>query len=213
MNVDVVIDVVCPWCFVGKRHLDRAMAARPGLVQAVRYRPYQLNPNTPEDGVDRDAAYRAKFGDGPELDQMRAQLTRIGAEAGIAFDFTTPVRIANSLDAHRLIRWALSAGVQAAVADRLMSLYFEEARFIGDHALLADVAGDAGMDRALVADLLASDRDKAMIEEEAMAARQMGVTGVPYYVFNRQAGVSGAQAPEVLMQVMDRLAPQVAGEA
>lgn len=210
MELDVVIDVVCPWCYVGKRQLDKALAERPGVVKQVRYRPYQLSTETPPEGVDRAEHYARKFGDSPQYKAARQHLLDLGKSLGIAFDFESECRIANTLDAHRVIRWAMSTGRQEAVAEGLMKAYFEDCAFLGDHALLADVATAAGMDGDLVRELLASDRDKDMIAAEVKQAHAMGIQGVPMFIFNQKAGVSGAQDASVLVQVIDKLQSEAA---
>ncbi|WP_262691288.1 DsbA family oxidoreductase [Kordiimonas aestuarii] len=204
MEMDVVIDVVCPWCFVGKRQLDRALEMRPGVVSEVRYRPYQLSPETPAEGVDRNAYYEKKFGNSPQFQTARKHLLEMGEELGITFDFESECRIANTLDAHRLMRWGLSAGAQEAVAEGLMRAYFEKCQFIGDHGLLIEIAAGAGMDSALVADLLASDRDKELVEREVANARQMGISGVPMFIFDGKGALSGAQGAEMIVKAIDQ---------
>ncbi len=154
MELDVVIDVVCPWCYVGKRQLDKALAERPGIVKTIRYRPFQLSAETPAEGVDRNEYYTKKFGDSPQFKASREHLIATGKSLGIEFDFENECRIANTLDAHRLLRWAMGAGVQLDVAERLMKAYFVECKFLGNHDLLVEIAGDAGMDAELVAELL-----------------------------------------------------------
>ena len=210
MELDVVIDVVCPWCYVGKRQLDKALTERPGVVKQVRYRPYQLSAETPDEGVDRAEHYARKFGDSPQYKAAREHLLTLGKSLGIAFDFESECRIANTLDAHRVIRWAMSTGMQAAVAEGLMKAYFEDCAFLGDHALLVDVATKAGLDGDLVKDLLASDKDKDLISGEVRQAHAMGIQGVPMFIFNGKAGVSGAQDASVLVQVIDKLQSEAA---
>lgn len=206
MEIDVVIDVVCPWCYVGKRQLDQALEMRPGMVQSVRFRPYQLAPDTPAEGVDRTEYYARKFGDSPQLAAMREHMLGLAPDLGIAFDFDSKCTIANSLDAHRLIRWALTPAKQAPVADAIMKAYFEDCSFIGDHGLLVDIARDAGMDGDLVADLLAGDTDKDLVRAEVAQMQQAGVQGVPLYIFNGKYAVSGAQGADALAGAMDKLA-------
>ncbi len=205
MEIDVVIDVVCPWCYVGKKQLDKALAQRPGVVTDVRWRPYQLSSETPPEGVDRAEHYAKKFGDSPQYKAARQHLLAVGKELGIGFDFESECRIANTLDAHRLIKWALTDGVQSAVAEGVMKAYFEDCAFLGDHALLVDIAAEAGMDADLVKDLLASDKDKDVIAAEVQQAHQMGIQGVPMFIFNGKSGVSGAQEASVLVQVIDKV--------
>ncbi len=206
MKLDVIIDVVCPWCFLGKRQLDKAMEMRPGLITSVQWHPFQLSPNTPPSGVDRETYYTQKFGNGPELPAMRERLLGLGGELGIDFDFESDCQIANSMDAHRLILWARKNDCQSEVAEAVMKAYFEDCLFIGDHGLLTDIAKKAGMDSDLVAELLASERDCDYIHNEMMQAREVGITGVPFFIFDENVTVSGAQPAEVLVQVMDRAA-------
>ncbi len=210
MELDVVIDVVCPWCFVGKRELDEALNRRPGVVTKVRYRPYQLSADTPPEGVDRAEHYTRKFGDSPEFRAAREHLRARGEALGINFDFESECRIANTLDAHRLIRWAMTPDVQEEIAEGIMKAYFEDCAFIGDRELLADIAKKAGMDADLVRDLLASDKDKDLISAEVAQAHQMGIQGVPMFIFNGKSGVSGAQEADVLVNVIDKLEAEAA---
>ena len=205
MQVDLVIDVVCPWCFVGKRQLDRAMALRPGKVTAVHFRPYQLAPESPLEGVDRTIYYLNKFGDSPQFRAARQHLKELGADLDISFDFDSECRIANTLDAHRLLRWARGPGAEDAVAEGLMQRYFEQSKFIGDPALLREIAEEAGMDGVLVAELLASDADKDTVGHEVMQARQLGVNGVPLFIFDGRNALSGAQGETVLVAMIDKL--------
>lgn len=210
MEIDIVIDVVCPWCFVGKRQLDQALHMRPDRAVEIRYRPFQLDPTTPKEGVDRKAHYKAKFGDSPDYKAARAHLEELGTSLNIAFDFKAPARIANTLDAHRLIRWSKSAeavvpGAQNAVVEGLMQAYFERGDFLGDHGLLTRVAEAAGMDGDLVRDLLASDQDIEMIQRDIQSGHQMGIRGVPFFIFDGKAGVSGAQDAATLAEVMDKV--------
>ena len=206
MEIDVIVDVVCPWCFVGKRELEKAMEARPGVVKAVRWRPYQLNPNTPKEGVDRKVAYDKKFGkDSEHLKVMREHLLERGDALGIDFDFEGDCIIGNSLDSHRLIRWARSAGVEDDVIEKIMAAYFEKNAFIGSPSFLKEIALEAGMDGELVEELLESDRDIDLVREEIAGAQQMGVQGVPFFIFNGKHAVSGAQSADVLVQVIDKI--------
>lgn len=210
MQLDVVIDVVCPWCYVGKKQLDKAMDMRPGVISAMRWRPYQLGPETPEGGVDRAAHYKKKFGDSPQYKASRQHLETLGKELGISFDFDSECKIANTLDAHRLIRWSYTSGVQSQVVEDLMQRYFEDCAFLGDKDLLVDVAVKAGMDGELVAELLSGDKDKDLVQQEVFQAAQMGIQGVPMFIFDSKAGVSGAQEAQVLVDVMDKLLADLA---
>lgn len=205
MKLAIVIDVVCPWCFVGKREIEKAMAIRPGVISSIEWRPFQLAPDTPAEGVDRKLYYQRKFGDTAQLAEMRRHLKNRGEALGIDFDFESDCLIANTLDAHRLIRWAGPAGCQDIVVEALMEQYFEKAAFLGDKTLLCDIAESAGMERASVAELLATDRDAALVRQDIQQANHMGVSGVPFFIFDGKAAISGAQSSEIFMQIFGRL--------
>lgn len=206
MQIDVISDTVCPWCFIGKRRLQKAMALRPDIVFDVKWRPYQLDAQVPKGGMDRQAYMRLKFGDDPKkIVEMYKLIAAEGAKDGIEFDFASIQRRPNTLDSHRLIRWAEAAGVQDDVVERLFIAYFENAEDIGDIRVLADIADMCGMDGVEVAQMLESDTDLGLVEREDQIAREMGVTGVPAMIFGNRLAVSGAREPEVLVSVIDRV--------
>jgi predicted DsbA family dithiol-disulfide isomerase len=202
--IDVVSDAVCPWCFVGKRRLEAALARDGESEVSVRWRPYQLDPTIPAEGLDRSAYMRAKFRDDARLADVHARLTAIGEEVGIAFDFAAIQRSPNTLDAHRLIRWAAEAGKQDAVVERLFSDYFERGRDIGDPEVLVAAARDCGMDGDLVRSLLAGTGDVAEVRAEIEHAQQVGVSGVPFFIFASKLAVSGAQGADVLARAIQQ---------
>ena len=215
MQIDFISDTVCPWCFIGKRRLARAMAQRPNVIFDVRYRPYRLDPTVPKGGLDREAYLAAKFGKNGGIQDAQRIIAAEGAKEGIEFDFTAIRRAPNTLDSHRLIRWAALTGAQDEVVERLFAAYFENGEDIGDVRILADIADVSGMDGAQVADMLESDQDTALVEREDQLAREMGVTGVPAMIFANKVAVSGAREPEVLTMVIDKaleLAAQPATE-
>jgi predicted DsbA family dithiol-disulfide isomerase len=204
MQIDVVSDTVCPWCFIGKRRLAKALAMRPDIHFDVRWRPYRLDPSIPQKGVNRREYMRAKFGDSPRSHAIGDAIKSEGAGEGIAFAFDKIELSPNTLDSHRVIRWAAGAGVQDAVVERLFKAYFEEGRFIGDPAVLTEVAAEAGMDAALVSELLAQDADKDIVEREDALAHEMGIAGVPTFIFENKYMISGAREPEILVRVIDK---------
>jgi predicted DsbA family dithiol-disulfide isomerase len=206
MQIDVISDTVCPWCFIGKRRLQKAMALRPDIAFDVKWRPYQLDTQVPKGGMDRQAYMRLKFGDDPKkIVEMYKLIAAEGAKDGIEFDFASIQRRPNTLDSHRLIRWAEAAGVQDDVVERLFIAYFENAEDIGDIRVLADIADMCGMDGVEVAQMLESDTDLGLVKREDQIAREMGVTGVPAMIFGNRLAVSGAREPEVLVSVIDRV--------
>jgi len=204
MQIDIVSDTVCPWCFIGKRRIERAMALRPDVSFEVFWRPYRLDPTIPREGVDRRAYLRAKFGDTPRSSAMGDAIRSEGAGEGIEFAFDKIAKSPNTLDSHRLVRWSASAGVQDQVVERLFRAYFIEGKDIGDAAVLAAVAADAGMDGELVASLLASDADLESVEREAGLANDMGITGVPTFIFDSKLMISGAREAELWARVIDK---------
>jgi len=204
MQIDIVSDTVCPWCFIGKRRIERAMALRPDVTFEVFWRPYRLDPTIPREGVDRRAYLKAKFGDTPRSSAMRDAIRSEGAGEGIEFAFDRIAKSPNTLDSHRLVRWSASAGVQDQVVERLFRAYFIEGKDIGDAAVLAAVAADAGMDGELVASLLGSDADLESVEREAGLANEMGITGVPTFIFDSKLMISGAREAELLARVIDK---------
>ena len=207
LSLDIVSDVVCPWCFVGKRRLERALAMRPGCRDrlVIRWRPFQLAPDMPQEGQDPRVYYARKFPDPARRRALFLTLVGEGEAVGIRFAFDRIARLPNTFDAHRLIRWAGSAGRQDEVVEALFRAHFEEGLFIGDHAVLVDIARRAGMDADLVAELLAGDRDAALIRQDLAAAAAMGVTGVPCFIFGGRMVLPGAQDEETLVALFDRL--------
>ena len=210
MRIEIVSDVICPWCFIGKRRLEKAMRQRPGMDFEIGWRPFQLNPDMPREGADRKSYLEAKFGGPERAQQIYARVTAEGAREGIPFNFDGIKRTPNTLAAHSVLRWALNAGVQNELKERLFNFYFIQGRDIGNHDVLADAAALEGMDGALVKQLLDEGRDAEAVQSEDMMARELGITGVPFFIFEGKYGVSGAQPPETLLQVIDRIAAESA---
>jgi len=203
LTIDVVSDVVCPWCFLGKRRLDAAIrAASDGAPIVVRWRPYQLDPSIPAGGMDRRAHIMAKFKDDTRLAAVHDRLTEMGKGVGIAYAFDRIERAPNTLDAHRLIRWASVGDKQGAVVERLFRLYFEEGRDIGDRKVLVEVARTCDMDAELVERLFADGDDVDSVQAEIAQAQAIGVSGVPFFIFASRFGVPGAQETEVLAKAI-----------
>jgi predicted DsbA family dithiol-disulfide isomerase len=211
LTIDVISDVVCPWCYLGEKRLEAALADEPQPVQ-LRWRPYQLDPTIPEGGFDRAEYMAKKFGRSGRLQSVHDNLTRLGAELGVPFAFESIKRSPNTLDAHRLIRWAFSAGAQAKVVDRLFKAYFVEGRDIGDRGVLVEIAGECGLDAKLAEKLLAENADVDLVREEIAEAQAIGVNGVPFFIFAGRLGVPGAQDVAVLRRAMAQ-ARQAVNEA
>lgn len=213
LAIDVVSDVVCPWCYLGKHRLEQALAAVPEIDAEIRWRPFQLDPTIPPEGVDRAEYVRRKFG-GPEaLDGPHQHLAQAGAAAGIDYHFDRITRSPNTIDAHRLLRWAAEAGAEGPLVEHLFHLYFSDGADIGSHAVLAQAAQDVGMDADAVARDLATDRDRAQVQADIQSASRAGITGVPCFIFDRRAAVMGAQSPEVLVSAIRQALNAQAEEA
>ena len=209
LTIDIVSDVVCPWCYLGEKRLEAALAdeARP---VAVRWRPYQLDPTIPEGGLDRADYMARKFGRDGRLRTVHDNLTLLGAELGVPFAFDKIKRSPNTLDAHRLIRWAGVTGVQDAVVERLFSDYFERGRDIGDRRALIEAAADCGLEAETVERGFAGEADVGAVRAEIAEAQAIGVTGVPFFIFASRFAVSGAQSAEVIARAIEQA--RTAGE-
>jgi len=208
LTIDVVSDVVCPWCYLGQKRLDKAIAAVPDVDVSVNWRPFQLDATIPPEGMDRKAYMKAKFGDEARLRDAHARLEALGEAEGIDYVFDAITVSPNTLDAHRVIRWAGadSAETQNRLVRDLFKTYFERGENIGDRAVLVEVARGAGMEAAVVESLLASDADNEAVANEAATASRMGVTGVPCFLFEGKYAVMGAQEVSTLTDAIRQIA-------
>ncbi len=213
VTVDVVSDVVCPWCYIGQKRLERAIAAVPELDVEVRWRPYQLDPSIPAEGRNRRQYMIDKFGSEERIAEIHERIEGLGKDEGIDFAFDRITIAPNTLDAHRVIRWAGAAGngIQNELVRRLFSLNFEQGMNIGDPAVLIDAARDSGMDEAVAMTLLPTDADRAEVQNEIATASQMGITGVPCFLLESKYAVMGAQDAETLANALRQVAAEKAG--
>jgi predicted DsbA family dithiol-disulfide isomerase len=208
LAIDVISDVVCPWCYVGKRRLETALQSlaqrEPGLAATVRWHPFQLNPELPDEGVPRRRYLEAKFGGATSTAAIYARVSAAGAEAGVTFAFDAIDRQPNTLDAHRLVTWAQAQphADASALVERLFHAYFVEGRFVGDREELARIAGEAGYDAGAASGMLASGalRDEVTAADER--ARAMGISGVPFFVFGGRVALSGAHEPATILDAI-----------
>jgi predicted DsbA family dithiol-disulfide isomerase len=211
VNIDVVSDVMCPWCYIGKKRLEDALSDLPvDLEVDIRWRPYQLDPTLPKEGKDRKLYLSEKFGGSERAQQIYGTIIEAGHEENIPFDFDGIAVSPNTLDAHRLIRWSASEapGVQDRLVDILFRAFFTEGKNIGDNEVLLDAAVEAGMDRAITETLLLGDADRTEVENEIEIARKMGVTGVPCFILDNKYAVMGAQSADVLANAIRDIANQ-----
>lgn len=210
VTVDVVSDVCCPWCYLGKRRLDRAIAQMPDVDVVVSWRPYQLDPTIPPEGVDRTAYMKAKFGDLSRVDEIHGRLSSLGSAEGIDYDFDAIKVSSNSLDAHRLIRWAAEEGLQSEMKERLLAAFWTEGDNIGDTDVLVEAATAVGLDGAKVRARLASDEDRDAVIGEIAHFQRMGVRGVPTFILEQKYAISGAQEVETLVEALRDVAEEKA---
>jgi predicted DsbA family dithiol-disulfide isomerase len=210
LPIDMVSDVVCPWCFIGKRRLEKAIALRPDIAVEVRFRPYFLNPWVPREGISREEYLTTKFGSPERYRSIAQRVAQAAAAEGLTYAIDAIKRQPNTLDCHRLILWADEAGNAGRMKQRLMDLYFTEGGDLTDRDVLVKAAAECGLDADLVRRHLAGDDDVVRVEREAAAAKEAGIDGVPCFIFGGLAAVSGAQAPDHLAQAMERAAGEYA---
>jgi predicted DsbA family dithiol-disulfide isomerase len=204
--IDVFSDVVCPWCFIGKRRLEKALALAPEIPVVVNWRPYFLNPWVPREGMSREEYLTTKFGSVERYKSIAQRVAAAAASEGLTYALDKIARQPNTLDCHRLIRWAGEVGKAAQMKQRLMDLYFTEGADLSDREVLGQAAVGCGMDGARVRDQLASDRDIEDVTTEAEAAKNAGIDGVPCFIFGGAFAVSGAQEPSYLADAIRRAA-------
>jgi predicted DsbA family dithiol-disulfide isomerase len=203
MRIDIVADLVCPWCFIGHRRLARAMAMRPKLRIIKTWRPFQLNPELPLQGVPRELYLQLKFGGGRSAARIHAALAAAGAREGIEFDFNRIHQTPNTLNAHRLVRLAAASGRADAVVDALFRGYFEDGIDIGDLDALVAIAGASGLDESATRRHLAGGSGTAEVLAEEQRARRIGVDAVPCFIIASDYALAGAQDPEMFLPLFD----------
>jgi len=208
IKLDIMSDPICPWCYIGKAHLDRALQDHPDHPFAIEWHPFQLNPEMPREGMDRRSYLERKFGGKEGAVRAYAPVVEHAEKAGLKINFEAMQRTPNTLDAHRLIHWAGIEGRQTAAVSALFKAYFVDARDIGDAEVLADIADSIEMDAAVVTRLLKSDVDAQDIRDRDAHSRKMGVNSVPTFIVANTHAVPGAQPPELWAQVIADLTNQ-----
>jgi predicted DsbA family dithiol-disulfide isomerase len=208
ISIDVVSDVVCPWCFIGKRRLEKAIALTPEIPVEVRYHPYFLNDWIPREGMQRADYLTKKFGSPEAYRGIAGRVAEAAASEGLTYAIDKIARQPNTLDSHRLIRWAEEQGAAPAMKQRLMDLYFTEGADLTDPEVLLNAAADVGLDADDIRARLLSDADVEEITLAADTAKNAGISGVPTFIIGGRYAVSGAQAPETLAQVIRQAASE-----
>jgi len=214
VHIDIYSDVICPWCYVGKRRLERALAQLHGAVQTrVRWRPFQLNPTMPKEGIDRKTYLEAKFGDAEAAQAIYGQVARAGTEAGIPFAFERIARTPSTFTAHRLIWLAGHHDKQDAMVETLFRQYFLEGRDIGNVEILSQAAVSAGFDQTVIKTFLVSNEGVEEVKAEEATGHRLGIRAVPYFLLNGTSALSGAQPPEQFLAAFRQIkASSVVGE-
>ncbi|HUZ71654.1 MAG TPA: DsbA family oxidoreductase [Stellaceae bacterium] len=203
MRIDIVLDVICPWCFIGKRRLEQALAARPGIAPELAWHPFQLNPDMPSEGMARQDYLVAKFGGPKHAARIDQSICDAGATVGIAFAFERIHRTPNTREAHRLIGHAQAEDRADALVEALFRAYFLDGSDIGDRAMLVAIAARCGLDRAATARFLDGSAGLADVAAQDRGARRLGITAVPCFIFDGQYAISGAQEPEFFQPLID----------
>ena len=196
-KIDIISDPICPWCYIGKTRLDRALELNPTHNFIIEWHPFQLNPTMPKDGMDRREYLEAKFGGQKEAIEVYSNIDKTATETGLSLNFGGIKRTPNTIDAHRLIHWAGIEGRQNSIIDRLFKAYFQEGRDISEHSVLTRIASAAGMDQDVVRNLLKSDADKEDIKARDTDTRKRGIQGVPAFVVANEYVIQGAQTIDI----------------
>jgi predicted DsbA family dithiol-disulfide isomerase len=213
LPIDVVSDVVCPWCFIGKKRIEQAIALKPGIPVTLRFHPYFLNDWIPREGISREDYLIKKFGSVERYAQIAERVKAAAADEGLVYAPDKISRQPNTTDCHRLILWADKTGNAARMKQRLMDLYFTEGGDLTNNDVLAQAAADIGLDRTEISKLLATDQDIDIVAQQAQNAKDSGIDGVPCFIFAGALAVSGAQAPDYLAGAIERAAEQIAKPA
>ncbi len=209
IKLDIFSDPICPWCYIGKAHLDRALARNPAHPFVVEWHPFQLNPDMAPDGVDRRSYLEAKFGGKLNAVKAYARVMEAADAAGVEIDFEKMPRVPNTLNAHRLVHWSGVQGKQTATVSALFRAYFRDGRDIGDRETLVDIGSDVGLERDVLTRLLASDNDLADIRARDAHARSRGINAVPTFIIASQHALQGAQPPDVWDRVITDITQQL----
>ncbi len=209
VKLDIISDPICPWCYIGKTHLDKALAEIPDHPFVIEWHPFQLNPDMPRAGMDRRAYLEAKFGGKEGAVKAYAPVVEHAEKAGLSIDFEGMKRTPNTIDAHRLIHWSGIEGKQSAMVDALFDAYFAQARDIGDRDVLVEISESIGMQGEVTRQLLSGDSDVEDIRNRDSHSRKMGVSSVPTFIIANQHAVPGAQQPGMWKQVMADIMEQL----
>ncbi|RED31788.1 putative DsbA family dithiol-disulfide isomerase [Rhodopseudomonas thermotolerans] len=213
LTIDVVSDVVCPWCYIGKKRIEQAIALAPEVPVELTYRPFFLNPWVPREGIGRDEYLTKKFGSPERYKEIAGRIAEAAAQEGLEYHPERVQRQPNTIDCHRLIHWANAIGQGPAMKQRLMELYFRDGGDLTDPEVLVQAAAECGLDADDIRARLATDQDVEDVSAQAQEAAEKGISGVPTYVFMHQYAVSGAQEPALIARAIRKLSAELNAEA
>ncbi len=213
LTIDIVSDVVCPWCYIGKRRIENALALVPDVPVEVHFRPFFLNTWVPREGISREDYLTTKFGSVDAYKGIAGRVVAAANEEGLVYRPDLVKRQPNTTDCHRLIHWAEAQGNAAEMKQRLMELYFRDGGDLTDRDVLVQAAADVGLDADDVRRRLATDEDVALVSGQAQEASDKGISGVPTYVFAQKYAVSGAQPPDLLARAIRQVSAEVNAQA
>lgn len=213
LKIDVVSDVVCPWCYIGKKRIEQAIALAPEVPVELTFRPFFLNPWVPREGIGRDEYLTTKFGSPERYKEIAGRIAETAAQEGLEYHPERVERQPNTIDCHRLIHWADAVGQGPAMKQRLMELYFRDGGDLTDPEVLVQAAAECGLDAADIRARLATDQDVEEVSAQAQEAAEKGISGVPTYVFMQKYAVSGAQDPTLIARAIRKLSAELNAEA
>ncbi|MGV7212014.1 DsbA family oxidoreductase [Bradyrhizobium sp. UFLA05-112] len=213
LQIDIVSDVVCPWCYIGKRRIENALALVPDVPVELNFRPFFLNPWVPREGISREAYLTKKFGSVEAYKGIAGRVVAAAGEEGLTYRPDLVQRQPNTIDCHRLIHWAEASGKAPEMKQRLMELYFRDGGDLTDVNVLVQAAADVGLNGDDVRRRLATDEDVALISAQAQDAAEKGISGVPTYVFAQKYAVSGAQDPNLLARAIRQVSEEINAQA
>ncbi len=203
MRIDIIFDTICPWCFIGKRRLEEMLAQRPELNAEIYWHAFLLNPDMPAEGIEYDEYMRKKFGDTLRSQRLYAAINQAGLTVGLDFDFSHVNRMPNTVDSHRLVRFAARSDRASEMVELLYQNYFMVGRDIGNRSVLIDIGSDMGFNDTALREYLYSDEDIADIHEQNPRSHRLGISGVPAFIFEQQFSISGAQDPTILERMLN----------
>ncbi len=209
IQIDIVSDVACPWCYIGKKHLEKALESIDNQAINVTWHPFQLDPTIPKEGISRDEYFTNKFGSSDRIEQIFQRIVSVGENAGIDFNFYKMPKAVNTIPLHKLLHIAREEGTQIALEERFFKGYFTDGIDFSDNEQLLSFMQDFGWNREKTADILANDEISYQVSQEIKHFQGLGVTGVPFFILNNKYAISGAQPSSVFLETLQKVAQEM----